>query len=318
MAKLFNHRDYITGRRLVKGFNVHHLKTDQDSENYCDISHDEEFIPLNSYCHKMLHYLFIYYQKDPTVMDRIKEILDKMCQLAPNYSVEPIDDIEETLDGSDEDGWNFSAYTNETNSLEATVTQLIKENLNPYSILLFDEIEKAHPDVFNILLQVLDDGRLTDAQGNVVNFENTIIIMTSNAGSNLNTNSIGFGNSQANKNKMIDALKDLFRPEFLNRVDEIITFNPLTNEQLLQIIDLMLKEVVSKIESKKMTVTISEEAKEIILNKSNEIYYSTVSNWEVELKHQKDNNFKLTGEQLAFLCDQNNLLVHTADHLAYI
>lgn len=104
MAKLFNHRDYITGRRLVKGFNVHHLKTDQDSENYCDISHDEEFIPLNSYCHKMLHYLFIYYQKDPTVMDRLKEILDKMCHLAPNYSVEPIDDIDETIEEAEEEG----------------------------------------------------------------------------------------------------------------------------------------------------------------------------------------------------------------------
>ena len=104
MAKLFNHRDYITGRRLVKGFNVHHLKTDQDSETYCDISNDQEFIPLNSYCHKMLHYLFIYYQKDPTVMNRLKEILDKMCQLAPNYGVEPIDDIEESIDEEGDDG----------------------------------------------------------------------------------------------------------------------------------------------------------------------------------------------------------------------
>lgn len=103
MAKLFNHRDYITGRRLVKGFNVHHLRTDQDSDNYCDISHDDEFIPLNSYCHKMLHYLFIYYQKDPTVMDRIKEILDKMCQLAPNYAVEPIEDIDEAIEEAEED-----------------------------------------------------------------------------------------------------------------------------------------------------------------------------------------------------------------------
>ena len=118
------------------------------------------------------------------------------------------------------------------------LTEKVKRN--PYSILLFDEIEKAHPDVFNILLQVLDDGRLTDSQGNVVSFENTIIIMTSNAGSTLNTNSIGFGNSEASKNKMLDALKDIFRPEFLNRIDEIVAFDPLTNEQLLQIVSLML------------------------------------------------------------------------------
>ena len=102
MAKLFNHRDYITGRKLVKGFNVHHLRTEQDAENYCDISNEEEFIPLNSYCHKMLHYLFIFYQKDKTIMNRIREILDKMCDLSVKHGVDPVDldhciqDIEET------------------------------------------------------------------------------------------------------------------------------------------------------------------------------------------------------------------------------
>ena len=111
-----------------------------------------------------------------------------------------------------------------------------KVKRKPYSIILLDEIEKAHPDVFNILLQVLDDGILTDSQGNSVSFSNTIIIMTSNAGSNLNNNSIGFGNSMINKNKIMDSLKDVFRPEFLNRVDEIVTFDPLTNEQLLQML----------------------------------------------------------------------------------
>ena len=115
-----------------------------------------------------------------------------------------------------------------------------KVRRNPYSIVLFDEIEKAHPDVFNILLQVLDDGRLTDAQGNTISFENTIIIMTSNAGSNLNTNSIGFGGTQINNSKILDTLRETFRPEFLNRVDEIVIFNQLTNEQLLQIINLMV------------------------------------------------------------------------------
>ena len=119
------------------------------------------------------------------------------------------------------------------------LTERVKRN--PYSIILLDEIEKAHSDVFNILLQVLDDGRLTDAQGNTVSFENTIIIMTSNAGSNLNTNSIGFGGtSEASKNKMLGALKELFRPEFLNRVDEIVAFDALSNKQLLKIVDLMI------------------------------------------------------------------------------
>ena len=97
MAKLFNHRDYITGRKLVKGFNVHHMRTEQDAENYQDISHEEEFIPLNSYCHKMLHYLFVFYQKDQTIIDRLKEILDKMCDLAPKH-IDPLDDdMEECL-----------------------------------------------------------------------------------------------------------------------------------------------------------------------------------------------------------------------------
>ena len=121
------------------------------------------------------------------------------------------------------------------------LTEKVKRK--PYSIILLDEIEKAHPDVFNILLQVLDDGKLTDTHGNIVNFENTIIIMTSNAGSNLNNNSIGFGNSApVNTNKMMSALKELFRPEFLNRVDEIVVFDSLNKEELIQIIDLMLSD----------------------------------------------------------------------------
>ena len=118
------------------------------------------------------------------------------------------------------------------------LTEKVKRN--PYSIVLLDEIEKAHPDVFNILLQVLDDGRLTDSQGNTVSFENTIMIMTSNAGSNQNTNSIGFGGTRINQDKVMDSLKETFRPEFLNRVDEIVVFEQLNHEQLLQIVNLML------------------------------------------------------------------------------
>ena len=151
------------------------------------------------------------------------------------------------------------------------LTEKVKRN--PYSIVLLDEIEKAHPDVFNILLQVLDDGRLTDSQGNTVSFENTIIIMTSNAGSNLNTNSIGFGITPANQSKMMDALKETFRPEFLNRVDEIVVFNQLTQPQLIKIIDLMLDDTRKSLEDKNISIEISDETKKYILNKGTDIKY---------------------------------------------
>ena len=151
------------------------------------------------------------------------------------------------------------------------LTEKVKRN--PYSIVLLDEIEKAHPDVFNILLQVLDDGRLTDSQGNTVSFENTIIIMTSNVGSNLNTNSIGFGITPANQSKMMDALKETFRPEFLNRVDEIVVFNQLTESQLIKIIDLMLDDTRKSLEDKNISIAISNEAKKYILNKGTDIKY---------------------------------------------
>ncbi|MBR3696922.1 MAG: AAA family ATPase [Clostridia bacterium] len=153
------------------------------------------------------------------------------------------------------------------------LTEKVKRR--PYSIILLDEIEKAHPDVFNILLQVLDDGKLTDSQGNTVNFENTIIIMTSNAGSNLNNNSIGFGGNKSmiDNNKMISALKDLFRPEFLNRVDEIIPFDSLTEEQLLQIIDLLLQKTSEAILSKEIRIDVNLEAKKYILSKGTDLKY---------------------------------------------
>lgn len=151
------------------------------------------------------------------------------------------------------------------------LTEKVKRN--PYSIVLLDEIEKAHPDVFNILLQVLDDGRLTDAQGNTVSFENTIIIMTSNAGSNLNNNSIGFGGSRIDSNKMISALKETFRPEFLNRVDEIVVFEQLNQEQLLQIVDLMLNDTKKALDNKDIKLEVSQDAKKTLLNKGTDIKY---------------------------------------------
>ena len=148
-----------------------------------------------------------------------------------------------------------------------------KVKRHPYSIILLDEIEKAHPDVFNILLQVLDDGRLTDSQGNTVSFENTIIIMTSNAGSNLNNNSIGFGKSEVDKYKIEERLKDVFRPEFLNRVDEIVAFSSLTNEQLIDIIDLMLKDTSSALLDKNITMEVSKEAKDFLLEKGTNLKF---------------------------------------------
>ena len=151
------------------------------------------------------------------------------------------------------------------------LTEKVKRK--PYSIILLDEIEKAHPDVFNILLQVLDDGKLTDSQGNTVNFSNTIIIMTSNAGSNLNNNSIGFGKQTVDKGKIEDSLKEVFRPEFLNRVDEIIVFNPLTTEQLLKIVDLMLKDTQKALNDKNIKLTVSSSAKHYILEKGTNIKF---------------------------------------------
>ncbi len=127
----------------------------------------------------------------------------------------------------------------------------------PYSIVLFDEIEKAHPDVLNILLQVLDDGRITDSQGRTVNFENTIIVMTSNAGSEGNVAAMGFGRTQHDqvKEKTMKALQGFLRPEFINRVDEIITFNHLTQEDFRRIADIMMTELRDSLQSRGLTFT---------------------------------------------------------------
>ncbi len=152
------------------------------------------------------------------------------------------------------------------------LTEKVKRH--PYSIVLLDEIEKAHPDVFNVLLQVLDDGKLTDSHGNIINFENTIIIMTSNAGSHLNNNSIGFGKeSNIDKTKIQDSLKETFRPEFLNRIDEIIIFDSLNKEQLLQIVDLMLEDTKNALENKMISFNIKKSAKEFLLEKGTDYKY---------------------------------------------
>lgn len=142
-----------------------------------------------------------------------------------------------------------------------------KVRRKPYSIILLDEIEKAHPEIFNILLQILDDGRITDSHGKVVSFENTVIVMTSNAGSDLKGGNLGFVSSpdSAIEAKVDTALKSIFRPEFLNRIDEIVVFKQLKHEELRQIVGLMLADMVQELAEKGITLSVSEEAKDLIL-----------------------------------------------------
>ena len=145
----------------------------------------------------------------------------------------------------------------------------------PYSVILFDELEKAHPDVLNILLQILDDGRITDAQGRVVNFENTIIIMTSNAGSNQKGGSVGFGRSltEQSKEKAMKALGEFLRPEFINRVDEIVCFNQLSEDNFRGIADIMLAELQQSLEGRGIAFTWDESVKDYLVKKSYSVTY---------------------------------------------
>ncbi len=145
----------------------------------------------------------------------------------------------------------------------------------PYSVVLFDEIEKAHPDVLNVLLQVLDDGRITDAQGRVVNFENTIIVMTSNAGSEGSVGGMGFGrtaNDQVTE-KTMKALRSFLRPEFINRVDEIITFNHLSEENFLGIADIMLNELRDSLETRGLSLTWTDDVRKLLVKKAYSVTY---------------------------------------------
>jgi len=136
----------------------------------------------------------------------------------------------------------------------------------PYSVVLLDEIEKAHPEVFNTLLQVLDDGRLTDGQGRVVDFKNTVIIMTSNLGSHLwyDAEADSPSKMESIEKEIINALKNHLRPEFINRIDEIITFRPLSSEAIMSIVRIQLNRVIEKIETKEIALEVSDEAIEAI------------------------------------------------------
>ena len=145
----------------------------------------------------------------------------------------------------------------------------------PYSVILFDEIEKAHPDVFNILLQVLDDGRLTDSQGRTVDFKNTIIIMTSNIGSEYLIDSLSEDGSidEDSKEKVDNILRQSFKPEFLNRIDDIVMFTPLTSDQVYEIIDLQIEKLKQRLEDRNINLKISKASKEYILANSYNIEY---------------------------------------------
>ena len=150
-----------------------------------------------------------------------------------------------------------------------------KVRRKPYSVILLDEIEKADPEVFNMFLQILDDGRISDSHGKIINFENTIIIMTTNAGTEYKTSGLGFGASEAAtiRDNVDKSLKKHFRPEFLNRIDDIVIFNSLTKEELRAIVDLLLVPIKEKLLEKGADITITDAAKEVILNEGYDIKY---------------------------------------------
>ena len=135
----------------------------------------------------------------------------------------------------------------------------------PYSVILFDEIEKAHPDVFNVLLQLMDDGRLTDSQGRTVDFKNVVVIMTSNVGSRyLQDNLVGDEISESSRESVMAELRDYFRPEFLNRIDDVVLFKPLSLEEIISIVDLLLRGVNERLLDQKVTVEFTDSARKWI------------------------------------------------------
>jgi len=159
-----------------------------------------------------------------------------------------------------------------------------KVRRKPYSVILFDEIEKAHPDVLNMLLQILDDGRLTDSHGRTVDFKNCVIIMTSNIGARLITDKKHLGFSSENNNEVekeyentkkevMAELKKGFRPEFINRIDEIIVFHKLTVKELEEIVDIMLQQIKNRISEKNIKLEIDKKAKELIIKKGTDTNY---------------------------------------------
>jgi ATP-dependent Clp protease ATP-binding subunit ClpC len=171
-----------------------------------------------------------------------------------------------------------------------------KVRRRPYSVVLFDEIEKAHPDVFNMLLQVLDDGRLTDSLGHVVDFKNTILIMTSNLGTNLIGKRVspGFLTESADesyermKERVLDELKRAFRPEFINRIDELIVFHPLSEAHIKGIIRLMIDRVNKQLEEKAIRIELTADAEELLLRKGYDATYGARQLRRTIQKHIED------------------------------
>ena len=189
---------------------------------------------------------------------------------------------------------------------------------NPYSIILLDEIEKAHQDVFNILLQVMEDGRLTDNMGRVINFKNTIIIMTSNVGAHniKKQNIVGFNHSDSieknqydnMKKTIMEEIKKQFKPEFINRIDDIIVFHKLKDEEILEIVNLMLNNTIDKLKERKITINLDEDSKRFLVNKGVDINYGARPLRRIITKELED---KLSEEMLkGFIKGGDNLEVY--------
>ena len=196
---------------------------------------------------------------------------------------------------------------------------------NPYSVILFDEIEKAHEDIFNILLQVMEDGRLTDSMGRVINFKNTIIIMTSNVGAHAikKQNSMGFSTNEEMindneynkmKNSIMESIKKQFKPEFLNRIDDTIVFHKLKEDDILQIVNIMLKSTVNKLKERKINLVLDEESKKFIVNKGVDVNYGArplrriiMSELEDKLSEEMLKGFIKVGDNLEVYCDGKEL-----------
>ena len=181
----------------------------------------------------------------------------------------------------------------------------------PYSVILFDEIEKAHPDVFNILLQLLDDGRLTDNQGRTVDFKNTIVIMTSNIGSNMLIDGIrddGTVDPEV-KEKVENEMKKYFRPEFLNRIDATVVFSPLTEEQIVKIIELSMKDIEIRLSEREISLELTDEAKAFIAKESYDPAYGARP---VKRYLQKSVETELAGELIrGTIVDGDKVVIDT-------
>jgi ATP-dependent Clp protease ATP-binding subunit ClpB len=186
----------------------------------------------------------------------------------------------------------------------------------PYSVILLDEVEKAHPDVFNVLLQVLDDGRLTDGQGRTVDFRNTVIVMTSNLGSSVIQEMAGEENYQQMKAAVMEIVGQHFRPEFINRVDDVVVFHPLEQEQIRAIADIQLAQLRARLAERDIKLTLSDEALDLIASEGFDPVYGARPLKRV-IQHQIENplaqdllagnfnagdtvNIDVEGEQLVF------------------